>query len=282
MNRFNSLKDIEDLIENNIEESLSLEYKRELDKKNEEIAKDISAFANTSGGTIIYGIGEDGGLPTSISWIDGEKTKERIENIILDKIQPRVKDVVINPILNPDNSQKAIFVVNIPESPDAPHMVDHRYYRRYNFQSIPMEDYEVKDAIFRKGLKKSLYFEVSKNIELCDKSLKLIEEIYHFRPEQRQHIVFIPFYTDAWNAITSSGLLFVLKEEAQKLVELYSLIHEINYLVDCQKYGVEIVNTPIFKSSPEHGTYIPAILQVKIGKLYGLLNDLVEPNLLPK
>jgi len=282
VNRINSLKEIEDLIENNIEESLILEYKRELGNKNEEIAKDISAFANTSGGVLIYGVGEDGGVPTSIRWIDGKNTKETIENIILSRVQPIIKDVIINPISNPVNSSQAIFVVNIPESPDAPHMANHSYYRRHNFQSIHMEDYEVKDAIFRKGLKKSLYFEISKNIELCDKSLNLIEEIFRYKLEQRQYIVFIPFYIDAWNAITSSGLLFVLKEEAQKLVELYSLIHEINYLIDCQKYGLEIVNTPIYKSFPEHGTYIPSILQVKIGKLYGLLNDLEKPNILPK
>lgn len=282
MTPIHSLEDIESLIQNQIGESLTIEYKQELGTKNSEIAKDISAFANTSGGVIIYGIEEDGRIPTSKHWIEGANIKEKIENIILTVIQPRLRNVVINPISNPENSSQTIFVVNIPESPDAPHMVDHRYFRRYNFQSIPMEDYEVKDAIFRKGLKKSLYFEISKNIELCDKSLKLIEEIFRYKLEQRQHIVFIPFYTEAWNAITSSGLLFVLKEEAQKLVELYSLIHEINYLIDYQKYGLEIVNTPIYKSSPEHGTYIPYILQVKIGKLYGLLNDLGKPNLLPK
>ena len=282
MTPIHSLEDIESLIQDQIGESLTLEYKKDLGTKNSEIAKDISAFANTSGGVIIYGIEEDGRIPTSKHWIEGAKIKEKIENIILTVIQPRLRDVVINPISNPENSSQAIFVVNIPESPDSPHMADHSYYRRYNFQSVPMEDYEVKDVIFRKGLRKSLYFEISKNFELCDKSLNLIEEIFRFRYEQRQHIVFIPFYTDAWNAITSSGLLFVLKEEAQKLVELYSLIHEINYLIDCQKYGVEIVNTPIYKSSPEHGTYIPAILQAKLGKLYGLLNDFGKPNLLPK
>jgi Asp-tRNA(Asn)/Glu-tRNA(Gln) amidotransferase B subunit len=142
-----------------------------------------------------------------------------------------------------------------------------------------MEDNEVKDAIFRKGLKKSINFEISKNIELCNMSLKLIEEIYHFKLEQRQPIVFIPFYTDAWNAIISSGLLFVLKEKAQKLIEAYSLIHEINYLVDYQKCGVEIVNTPVYRSSPQNGTYIPAILQQKVAKLYGLLNELKNDGL---
>ncbi len=173
MNKFVELRDVQSLIENKIEESLTLEYKRELDKNNNEIAKDISAFANTSGGTIIYGIDESGGVPTSISWIKAKNTKEKIENIILTNIQPRIKDVMINPILNPDTSSQAIFVVNVPESPDAPHMANHRYYRRYNFQSIPMEDYEVKDAIFRKGLRKSLYFEISNNIDLCEKSLNM-------------------------------------------------------------------------------------------------------------
>lgn len=279
MNKFGELRDIQSLIENKIEESLSLEYKRELDQHNTEIAKDISAFANTSGGAIIYGIDESGGVPTSIIWIKAKNTKERIENIILTNIQPRIKDVMIDPILNPDTSSQAIFVVNVPESPDAPHMANHRYYRRYNFQSSPMDDYEVKDAIFRKGLRKSLYFEMSNNIELCEKSLELIGGIYSFSPDERKPIVFIPFYTDAWNAITSSGLLFVLKEEAQKLVEVYSLIHEINYLIDCQKYGLEIVNTPIYKSSPNQGTYVPMILQERIGRLQGLLNDLKSHSL---
>lgn len=277
MTQFESIEDIEGLIQSQIEESLTLEYKRELGKKNSEISKDISSFANTSGGVIIYGIDEDGRIPTSINWLDGTNTKEKIENIILSNIQPKLRNIIINSISNPKNPSQAIFVVNIPESSDAPHMADFRYYRRHNFQSIPMDDYEVKDAIFRKGLKESLDFEINKNIELCELSLKLISEIYGIEPEQRQHIVLIPFYSDAWKAIINSGLLFDLKKNAQKLVEIYGLIHKINYLIDCQKYGLETVNTPVYKSKPEIGTYLPAILQAKIGTLHGLLVTYQNP-----
>ena len=127
MSRFESLEDIERLIQNKIQESLTLEYKKDLDKKNSEIAKDISAFANTLGGVIIYGIEEIREIPTSKNWIKGTNIKERIESITLTSIQPRIEDVVIKPILNPDNPSQAIFVVNIPESPDAPHMANHGY-----------------------------------------------------------------------------------------------------------------------------------------------------------
>ena len=96
MNQIETLEDIQKLIESKIEESLTLEYKGELDKNNKEMAKDISAFANTSGGVIIYGIEEKGNVPRSIRWTDADHTKERIENIILSNIQPQIRDVTIN------------------------------------------------------------------------------------------------------------------------------------------------------------------------------------------
>jgi hypothetical protein len=264
------LESIQNLIDNEIKESQILDYKKQL-TKNPEIAKDVSSFANNNGGKIIYGVDEKDGLPNSINWIDSKGVKEKIECVILDHIQPDIKGFNIYSIENPEKHSQAIFVVDIPESSDAPHMANHRYYIRRNFKSEYMEDYEVKDAIFKKGLKESLDFEMNNNIELCSSSLKFLEEIYRYKPEQRKPIILIPFYSDAWKSITNSGLLFVLKENAQKLVEIYSLIHAINYLIDCQKHGLEIVNTPIQISKPDIGTYLPAILREKIAMLQGLL-----------
>ena len=264
------LESIQNLIDNKIKESQNLDYKKQL-TINTKIAKYVSSFANKNGGKIIYGVDEKDGLPNSINWIDSKGVKERIECVILDHIQPEIKGFNIYSIENPENHSQAIFVVDIPESSDAPHMANHRYYIRRNFKSEYMEDYEVKDTIFKKGLKESLDFEINKNIELCSLSLKLLNEIYNYKPKQRKQIILIPFYSDAWKAISNSGLLFVLKRNAQKLVEIYSLIHEINYLVDCQKYGLEVVNTPIHNSKPDTGTYLPSILRNKIGMLQELL-----------
>lgn len=57
-----SIADIQFLIDNSVEESTELEYKRSFAKANpkwkEELAKDISAMANSNGGVIVYGLKE--------------------------------------------------------------------------------------------------------------------------------------------------------------------------------------------------------------------------------
>lgn len=270
------MEDLKRLIENKIKESLTLDYKSELGQ-NEEIAKDISAFANTLGGTIVYGIHEEETIPVSFNWIDSKGIRERIENVILSHIQPKLEGHKIASIENPDDPSKAIFIVNIPESLKAPHMVKHRYYKRYNFQSVPMEDHEVKGAIFKKGLRKGLEFEISQNLSLAENTWGLIDKIYNYRPEKVKKTVFTPFYTGAWKAVVSSGLLYILKEKALDLVTAYSLIHEINHLIDCQKHGLEIIVTPSVPDTlPDHGKYIPAVIKEKIQRLYSILDRLVK------
>ena len=63
--------DLQDLIDQKVEESLELEYKGPdalgaTDGKKNEISKDVSAFANSAGGTIIYGIVESSGPPPRV------------------------------------------------------------------------------------------------------------------------------------------------------------------------------------------------------------------------
>ena len=148
---------IEQLISDGVEESLSLEYKSapalgKSDGKKAEIVKDVSAFANSSGGTVIYGVAEfqsdQRHRPEKIDAVDRrEFSKEWLEQII-QSIQPRIEGIVIEPIAINDTS--ACYVVEIPQSHTAHQARDHVYYRRHNFNLLPMEDYEVRDVMSRR------------------------------------------------------------------------------------------------------------------------------------
>lgn len=153
--------DIQMLIDDEVEENIHLDYKdgRALskdDKKRLEITKDVSAFANSDGGIIIYGVAEANHKPISFAPVDGSiYTKEWLEQVI-QRVSRRIKDIKIYPIRIDGNIAKTIYVVKIPVSNDCPHMAeDRRYYKRFNFSSVPMEEYEVR-ASFNKKLSPTL------------------------------------------------------------------------------------------------------------------------------
>lgn len=148
--------DIQALIDNSVEESIHLDFKAaaaldKSEKKKDEIAKDVSAFANSDGGVIVYGVTEKNHCADAISYIDGNTiTKEWLEQVINSKINKRIAGVQIFPVRFDDKITQSVYVVKIPRSDNVPHMCsDRRYYRRYNFVSVPMEEYEVRDAILR-------------------------------------------------------------------------------------------------------------------------------------
>ena len=144
--------DIEQLKSNSICESQVLDYKTQLLEDNK-LLKQVSAFANTQGGFLIFGVEETGkgGYPKEILGIDkGQLSKERIEQIILGNIQPRL-NVKIQIVEHQDPS-KAILVIQIPNSYLKPHMNnrDNKFYKRYNFEALPMTEIEVSDTYRRR------------------------------------------------------------------------------------------------------------------------------------
>lgn len=153
-------EDLRELISTQTEESVHLEFKSagSLDKKDDkraEIAKDVSAFANSDGGIIVYGMNEENHVAHSLSYIDGnEYTKEWIERIINSGIQRRIEGVNIYPIRVEGDIKNSVYIINIPRSANAPHMCSkrHIYYKRYNFESVPMEEYEVRDLFNRDAI----------------------------------------------------------------------------------------------------------------------------------
>ena len=143
------------LIRGQVEESLELEYKaspslENTDPRKNEISKDVSSFANSAGGTIVYGITETDGVPQAFDGLDRSvTTKEWLESVIHGRIRPKV-DVHINPIpLTTQQTGKVAYVVSIPQGLTAHQASDHRYYKRHNFQSIPMQDHEIRDVMNR-------------------------------------------------------------------------------------------------------------------------------------
>ena len=153
-----NLERIEQLIRNKVEENLSLEYKAaealgKSDGKKAEIVRDVSAFANSSGGVLIYGVAEfqqreQRHHPERIDPIDRhEYSKEWLEQII-QSIHPRIDGIVIEPITV--DSSSVCYVVSVPQSHTAHQARDHVYYRRHNFNILPMEDYELRDVMNRR------------------------------------------------------------------------------------------------------------------------------------
>jgi hypothetical protein len=150
---------LQNLITSEIEESLTLEYKsaEALDRnetKKKEITKDVSAMANSAGGVLIYGIREFDQenrrhLPERITPVDRRKyPREWVEQII-QAIRPRIDGIVIHSVNLSSAETDVAFVIEIPQSNTAHQASDHRYYKRFNFQAVPMEDYEIRDVMFR-------------------------------------------------------------------------------------------------------------------------------------
>lgn len=145
-----SVVDLQDLIRNEVQESLHLDYKRSLaidNSQRAEIAKDISAFANSDGGLIIYGMEEKEHLPVKIDQgVDHTRySREWLEQVINSGIAPRIDGVQITQI--PLSDERSVYAVQVPKSYRGPHQAsDKRYYKRFNFQLVPMEHYEIEDV----------------------------------------------------------------------------------------------------------------------------------------
>jgi hypothetical protein len=148
-------------ISEGIEESLTLEYKAGEalgagNGRRGEIAKDVSAMANSAGGIIIYGIAEHAERelqhrPARFAPVNRrECSKETLEQIISSNIQPRLSGVKIYPVPLFNDPLQVAYVVIIPQS-DTVHQVgfNNKYYKRFNFEAIPMADYEVRDVLNR-------------------------------------------------------------------------------------------------------------------------------------
>lgn len=194
---------LEMMIQQKIEESFQLDYKGALalgtsDKCKNDITKDVSAFANSAGGRIIYGINEfdkkdKEHLPEKLDPINARAfAREWLEQII-GQINPRIEDVRITPVRVGPQDWDTCYVVDIPKSETAHQARDLRYYRRYNFESVPMADHEIRDVMNRRRVPK-LDLRV-RLYETSNVAVRIILRAYNMgkvMPKRYAAVVFIP------------------------------------------------------------------------------------------
>ena len=120
--------DLQILVDNQVAERRSIEYKERLpgnsDSEKKEFLADISSFANGIGGNIIFGIKENSGLPIEVVGLEeGNSDAEilRLESIIRDGIQPRIPGLQTQSI--PVKSTRSAIIMRIPRSWVLPHML---------------------------------------------------------------------------------------------------------------------------------------------------------------
>lgn len=135
--------DIQRFCQERVAENVRIEYKRELSGKadTKQVAKEVSALANTQGGVILFGVDEDEEhkpvWPPTGTVIQPDPA-ERIKAICLGNIYPPIVPEVQS-IKIDDFVDKVLVLVRVRESDETPHSINGRteWYVRANDVSQP-------------------------------------------------------------------------------------------------------------------------------------------------
>ena len=290
--------DIIRLVNDRTSESISLEFKSSDALRDQgwktELAKDVSAFANSAGATVIYGIVENRATHEAKRIDSGydprEINVESLEQIINSRVQRKIEGIRYKVIsLDKTNPGRVIFLLHIPESSRAPHMADHRFYKRYNYESVYMEEFEVRERYRRETYPSHdivrAWFDdaINPTIELlqreeqllCEetwtwdrqnamfKGLRPIGDSASFSPNEEDFLSRHPHIAEVY--IEHDDSLITLNTEGQKLFETFangSLLRD-TFLRACEPEAMTAIKLTFHTtvSSPEEifneifGTY---------------------------
>lgn len=138
-------------------ESPTLDFKRDLPETNSsganEIAKDVSGFANADGGDLVYGIAESAGVATAVCVVAGVDVDDailRITNVISSWIEPKIVGLRIHPVVY---GRGHVLIVRVPKSLSAPHWTRQanclKFFQRNGLQTAPMNHDQVRQSFGR-------------------------------------------------------------------------------------------------------------------------------------
>ena len=194
------IADLESLV-GRVPEGKTIEYKRQMPAGTREerikFLATISSLANTAGGDLLIGVEAKDGIPTGIPGVavaslDDEKL--RLENILIDGIEPRIPRVEIAPIAC--TSGRHALVIRVHRSWLAPHRVklNDKFYGRNSAGKYPLDVTELQSAFV---LSESTGEKIRnfRNERLMKIAAKETSVLLHNRPTIVIHVV--PFSTFA-------------------------------------------------------------------------------------
>jgi hypothetical protein len=136
----------------NLDFKVSLAFEQTNEKK--ELLADISAFANASGGDLLFGVDEDPDEPGLMGQIRGikgqfDKIQLSIEQSLRMGVNPRIPGIRFHRIPIDDNA--FVLLLRVPKSRVAPHMVTHsgdcRIYGRGAAGKAIISVQEIRDLV---------------------------------------------------------------------------------------------------------------------------------------
>ncbi|MEZ0606930.1 RNA-binding domain-containing protein [Fibrella sp. WM1] len=170
-------------------EGIQIEYKRTLSSAYR-IARTLTAFANTSGGTILIGVDDDG----RTVGIDSEYREMQIIE--------RATDFLIEPTLSVSyeivrHEGRNVLVVTVPESDEKPHTAVNEHnertiYVRQRDKSVPtqrllIDDNEVNQQLLQTTMVKNLLQFLRKNDSVTAARLAKLVNISEYRANKLLH-----------------------------------------------------------------------------------------------
>jgi predicted HTH transcriptional regulator len=130
------LEDIDSLTQNRVSESLYIDFKSApigtTDEDKREFVADVTAFANASGGDIIFGVTTQEGAAShapGIALVDPDKEKLRLAELIRSGTERRLSYFDMKWLAM--GGQKGILIVRVPRSWGAPHRVTLRGHDKF-------------------------------------------------------------------------------------------------------------------------------------------------------
>jgi Putative DNA-binding domain len=142
--------DFDRLVTERTPESTQLDFKQEHYKDGQDLATDVSALANSVGGSIVIGIQEMDGAAGKVTPVEvSDEQTLRMQQWLASYVTPRL-DAEIRPLPTASDPQRGIYVIDVPPSARAPHAVAKgtslRYHRRSGPRNNPLSEPEIAEA----------------------------------------------------------------------------------------------------------------------------------------